>query len=54
MYHSITERKSPTVMKLVCAGPQETVVGLHLVGISSDEILQGFGVAMKLGATKVS
>lgn len=39
-------------MKLVCAGPEETVVGLHMQGMGCDEMLQGFGVAMKMGATK--
>ncbi len=45
----MTERKTPTVYKLVCAGPQEKIVGLHIVGLSSDEILQGFSVAVKMG-----
>lgn len=39
-------------MKLVCAGKEEKVVGLHMIGDSADEILQGFGVAIKMGATK--
>lgn len=52
MYHAVTERKTKTAFKIVCQGPQEKVVGLHLFGIGSDEILQGFGVAMKMGATK--
>lgn len=39
-------------VKLICVGPEERVVGLHLIGMGSDEILQGFGVAMKMGATK--
>lgn len=38
--------------KLVCAGVEEKVVGLHMVGLASDEILQGFSVAIKMGATK--
>jgi len=33
-------------------GEDERVVGLHIIGISADEMLQGFGVAMKMGATK--
>jgi len=44
--------KKPMAMKLVCAGPEEKVVGLHVIGIAADEMLQGFGVAMKMGATK--
>lgn len=38
--------------KLICQGPDEKVVGLHMIGMGSDEVLQGFGVAMKMGATK--
>mmetsp|Transcript_20369 Transcript_20369/g.34098 ORF Transcript_20369/g.34098 Transcript_20369/m.34098 type:complete len:503 (+) Transcript_20369:48-1556(+) len=38
--------------KLICTLPEETVVGIHLIGLGSDEVLQGFGVAMKMGATK--
>lgn len=52
MYYAMLEEKSPTIYKLVCAGQDEKVVGLHIVGDSSAEILQGFGVAIKMGATK--
>jgi glutathione reductase (NADPH) len=52
MYHAMTERKSATAMKLVVAGPEERVVGIHMVGIGVDEMLQGFSVAVKMGATK--
>ncbi|XP_061832738.1 glutathione reductase, mitochondrial isoform X3 [Nerophis lumbriciformis] len=52
LYHAITSRKSPCVMKLVCAGKDEKVVGLHMQGLGCDEMLQGFAVAVKLGATK--
>ena len=41
-----------TRAKLVCVGPEQRVVGLHMIGMAVDEILQGFGVAMKMGATK--
>lgn len=44
--------KPKTAMKLVCLGPEEKVVGLHTVGMGSDEMLQGFGVALKMGCTK--
>jgi pyruvate/2-oxoglutarate dehydrogenase complex dihydrolipoamide dehydrogenase (E3) component len=40
-------------MKLICTGREERVVGLHLMGRGVDEMLQGFGVAIKMGATKV-
>ncbi|KAF2479947.1 hypothetical protein BDY17DRAFT_302958 [Neohortaea acidophila] len=54
MYYSMFEQedKGPTSFKLVCAGKEEKVVGLHILGIGSDEMLQGFGVAVKMGATK--
>ncbi|CCK67870.1 glutathione-disulfide reductase GLR1 KNAG_0A01810 [Huiozyma naganishii CBS 8797] len=52
MYYAMVTEKSPTRYKLICAGPEEKVVGLHIVGDSSAEILQGFGVAVKMGATK--
>ncbi|KAH6918964.1 glutathione-disulfide reductase [Coprinopsis sp. MPI-PUGE-AT-0042] len=46
------EHKEPTAYKLVCVGPEEKVVGIHMVGAGSDEALQGFAVAVKMGATK--
>ena len=46
------EHKEPSVHKLVCVGPEERVVGVHIIGLGSDEIMQGFGVAVKMGATK--
>jgi glutathione reductase (NADPH) len=52
MYTAVTRNRQLTRMKLVCAGPEEKVVGLHGIGLGMDEILQGFGVAMKMGATK--
>jgi len=52
MYHALTERKVRTEMKLVCVGPEERVVGLHVIGPGADEMLQGFAVAVKMGATK--
>ncbi|KAL8397455.1 hypothetical protein RB594_004253 [Gaeumannomyces avenae] len=54
MYYAMMEpeEKGPTSYKLVCAGPEEKVVGLHIVGMGSGEMLQGFGVAVRMGATK--
>ncbi|KAK4058672.1 Glutathione reductase [Microbotryomycetes sp. JL221] len=43
--------KEPTSMKLIVTGKEEKVVGLHLIGMGSDEMLQGFAVAIKMGAT---
>ena len=39
-------------MKLVCVGEEQRVAGIHLVGDNVDEMLQGFAVAVKMGATK--
>lgn len=55
LYYSVFESKEdvvPCLYKLVCAGEDEKVVGLHIIGPGSSEILQGFGVAIKMGATK--
>jgi glutathione reductase (NADPH) len=52
MYHSMTTRKLKVAMKLVCVGPEERVVGLHVIGAGADEMLQGFAVAIRMGATK--
>jgi len=52
MYYAMLEEKGPTSYKLVCVGPEEKVVGLHILGLGSAEMLQGFGVAIKMGATK--
>jgi len=41
-----------TFAKIVCAGDEQRIVGLHMIGLAVDEILQGFGVAIKMGATK--
>ncbi|ESP04485.1 hypothetical protein LOTGIDRAFT_136113 [Lottia gigantea] len=52
MYYAVTEHKGKCFMKLICALPDEKVVGLHMVGQGCDEMLQGFSVAVKMGATK--
>jgi len=52
MRHAFSEHKVTTAMKLVCAGKEQRVVGIHLVGDNVDEMLQGFAVAVKMGATK--
>jgi glutathione reductase (NADPH) len=52
LFHAVTEDKPATVVKLVCAGPQQKVVGVHVIGRGADEIIQGFAVAVKMGATK--
>ncbi|ENW92259.1 glutathione-disulfide reductase [Acinetobacter dispersus] len=52
MYSAITQHRQPTKMKLVCVGDNEKIVGIHGIGFGMDEILQGFAVALKMGATK--
>ncbi|MDF2178724.1 glutathione-disulfide reductase [Aliiglaciecola sp. CAU 1673] len=52
MYTAVTRHRQITRMKLVCVGPEQKVVGLHGIGLGMDEILQGFAVAIKMGATK--
>ena len=52
MYHALTESKHKVEIKLVCSGRDERVVGLHVIGLGADELLQGFAVALRMGATK--
>ena len=52
MYTAVTEHRQPCRMKLVCVGKEEKIVGLHGIGYGVDEMIQGFAVAIKMGATK--
>jgi len=52
MYHALTTRKVRTDMKLVCVDAEEKIVGCHIIGAGADEMLQGFAVAIRMGATK--
>jgi glutathione reductase (NADPH) len=52
MYHAMTTRKPRTDMKLVTVGPDQRVVGVHVIGPGADEMIQGFAVAVRMGATK--
>ena len=52
MYFALTHHKVPVSMKLITVGPEEKVVGCHIIGLAADEMLQGFAVAIKMGATK--
>lgn len=49
---AVAGRKEPTLMKIVCFGEDERVVGIHVLGLGADEMLQGFAVAMKMGLRK--
>ncbi len=52
MYYAVLERRIPTVVKLVTVGDDDRVVGCHIIGDMADEIIQGFAVAIKMGAYK--
>lgn len=52
LYHAMTDQKPKTLVKLVTVGKSERVVGLHVLGLGADELLQGFAVALRMGATK--
>ncbi|GJJ12227.1 hypothetical protein Clacol_006468 [Clathrus columnatus] len=54
LYFSVLpeDHKEPSVYKLIVVGPEERVVGIHIIGLGSDEVMQGFAVAVKMGATK--
>ncbi len=52
MFYALTELKPRTAMKLVTVGADERVVGCHVVGQGADEMIQGFAVALSMGARK--
>jgi glutathione reductase (NADPH) len=52
MYHAMTEHKPKATMKLITAGADERVVGCHVIGDGADEMMQGFAVAVRMGARK--
>ncbi|MFT4059397.1 MAG: glutathione-disulfide reductase [Legionella sp.] len=52
MYYATSDDKIPTIMKLVTLGKEEKIIGLHVIGLGADEMLQGFAVAIKMGACK--
>jgi glutathione reductase (NADPH) len=52
MYYALSEHKQRTMMKLITAGEEERIVGCHIIGEGADEMLQGFAVAIRMGATK--
>ncbi|MEW8304596.1 MAG: glutathione-disulfide reductase, partial [Candidatus Thiodiazotropha sp.] len=52
MYHALTRHQGKMAMKLVTVGARERVVGCHVIGLGADEMLQGFAVAIRMGATK--
>ena len=52
MYYALGEKKQTSVMKLITAGNDERIVGCHVIGDGADEMMQGFAVAIRMGATK--
>lgn len=52
MYHAITRSRTTAAMKLVTLGKEEKIIGCHVIGLGADEMLQGFTVAVRMGATK--
>jgi len=50
--YGVSDHKPPSLVKLVVQGENETVVGCHVIGDGADEMIQGFAVAVKMGATK--
>jgi glutathione reductase (NADPH) len=52
MYNSISGHDVPTAMKLVCLDAEEKIIGCHMIGPAVDEMLQGFAVAIRMGANK--
>jgi glutathione reductase (NADPH) len=52
MYYALGKNKKRSSMKLITTGPDEKVVGVHVIGEGADEMMQGFAVAVRMGATK--
>lgn len=52
LYHQLTRHKVKTHMKLIVQGANEKIIGCHVIGLGADEMLQGFAVAIRMGATK--
>ena len=52
MQWKLVGRHDQSLMKLVCVGDEERVVGIHALGPGVEEMLQGFAVALKLGLHK--
>jgi glutathione reductase (NADPH) len=50
--HTLSGSEERTLVKLIVEQRSDRVVGLHMVGMDAAEIVQGFAVAMKAGATK--
>ena len=52
MHYAFNPEGARCLMKLIVAGPEEQVIGCHGIGMGMDEMMQGFAVAVRMGATK--
>lgn len=52
MYSALSVHRKPCRFKIICLEPEEKIIGLHCIGTGIDEMVQGFSVAIKMGATK--
>ena len=52
MFYAFSKNKITSFIKLIVRAVDDMVIGLHIVGDASDEILQGFAVAINMGAKK--
>ncbi len=52
MFYALGDHKPKTAMKLIVHGKDEHILGIHLIGRNADEIIQGFAVALRMGACK--
>ena len=52
MHYAFNPDGAHCLMKIIVSGPDEKVVGCHGIGMGMDEMMQGFAVAVRMGATK--
>jgi glutathione reductase (NADPH) len=52
LYHGLIRHKVRAMVKMITAGRDEKIVGCHIMGPRAEEMLQGFAVAIRMGATK--
>ena len=52
LYSAISGYRTPTSIKLIVQGTNEKIIGCHIIGLNADEMIQGFAVAINMGATK--
>ena len=52
MRYALSAHGATTAMKIICTGQDHKIAGIHIIGDNADEMLQGFAVAVKMGATK--